>query len=51
MPGETTTVGPMTQIAAVVWTAIVENLPRDLTWPWLLLMIRNRKLTSAGQEQ
>jgi sterol desaturase/sphingolipid hydroxylase (fatty acid hydroxylase superfamily) len=39
MPGETTTVGPMTQIAAVVWNAIVENLPRDLTWPWLLLMI------------
>jgi sterol desaturase/sphingolipid hydroxylase (fatty acid hydroxylase superfamily) len=29
--------GPMREIAAVVWQVLADNLPRDLTWPFLLL--------------
>jgi len=34
-----TTTGPMTEIAAVAWRVFADNLPRDLTWPVLLLTV------------
>ena len=33
------TVGPMTEIAAGAWRLFADNLPRDLTWPILLLTV------------
>jgi len=34
-----TIVGPMTEIATTAWKLLAENLPRDLTWPVLLLTV------------
>jgi sterol desaturase/sphingolipid hydroxylase (fatty acid hydroxylase superfamily) len=34
-----TTTGPMTEIATVAWRVFADNLPRDLTWPVLLLTV------------
>ena len=31
--------GPMTEIAMAIWRVISDNLPRDLTWPFLLLTV------------
>ena len=39
MPDERPTDGPLTQIATAIWNAIAENVPRDLTWPILLLTV------------
>ena len=39
MPDEIPTDGPLTQIVTAIWDAIAGNLPRDLTWPILLLTL------------
>lgn len=39
MPEDSPATGPMTEIATVVWNTIADNLPRDLTWPFLLLTL------------
>lgn len=31
--------GPMTEIASAAWKVVADNLPRDLTWPFLLLTV------------
>ena len=39
MPDELPTDGPLTQIVTAIRDAIADNLPRDLTWPILLLTL------------
>lgn len=34
-----TETGPLTEIASLVWATLANNIPRDLTWPFLLLTV------------